>query len=171
MRRVLVVGGTGAGKSTFAQRLGVATGLPVVHLDLLWWRPGWIEAPRAEFDAAVAAVASGNAWIIDGNYTRTFDARIARADTVVVLDLGWPLRLWRVIRRVGRPRPDLPEGCVERWATRDFLSFLRWTVWHWPRVSRPKLRRALAVAGAAVDVYWFRSRLEAERFLRRLESS
>ncbi|MFP5225212.1 MAG: hypothetical protein ACLGH3_06640, partial [Actinomycetota bacterium] len=56
VNRVLVLGGTGAGKSTFARRLGVATGLPVVHLDLLWWRPGWIESPRAEFDAAVAAV-------------------------------------------------------------------------------------------------------------------
>lgn len=90
MRRVLVMGPPGSGKSTFARGLGAARGLPVMHLDQAYWRPGWIEAPPEAFREAIEGMAAGPAWIIEGNYTSLALAlapRLAAADTVVVLDV------------------------------------------------------------------------------------
>ena len=66
MRRIAIVGSTGAGKSTLARQLGEVTGLAVVHLDALYWRPGWVPTPDEEWDAVVKEVASKESWIIDG---------------------------------------------------------------------------------------------------------
>ena len=137
MRRVLVVGNCGAGKSTFARELGAITGLPVVHLDRLFWRPGWTEAGVDAFDAALADELARDAWIIDGNYSRTLATRLERADTAIWLDLPRLLCVARVVRRVltsgRRDRPDMQEGCPERLN----FSFLRWT-WAYPTRSRAK---------------------------------
>ena len=87
MRRVAIIGSSGAGKSTLARRLGERTGLPVVHLDEHFWRPGWVETSRGEWRAVQTALCAQDAWIMDGNYSGTLDVRLARADTVVFLDL------------------------------------------------------------------------------------
>jgi len=84
---VAVVGSGGAGKSTFARALGGVTGLPVVHLDEHYWRPGWVEPSKTEWSAIQTDLVSRDRWIMDGNYGGTFDVRFARADTVIVLSL------------------------------------------------------------------------------------
>src|ERR1700733_11230557 len=99
MRRVAVVGSSGAGKSTFARRLGERTGLPVIHLDHAYWRPGWDPPPDDEWDEIAPRLAAGDEWIIDGNYSRTVDARARRADVVVFLDYPRVGCLARVLRR------------------------------------------------------------------------
>ncbi len=143
MRRVLVLGSGGAGKSTFARALGERTGLPVVHLDRLWWRPGWVETPTEEFDADLAGVLARDAWVMDGNYGRTLPARLAVADTAVLLDVPrWTcLRrvILRAIRHRGRSRPDMTDGCPERvtW------EFVRW-IWTYPAQRRPGVLAMLA---------------------------
>lgn len=71
MRRVLVIGCGGAGKSTLARQLGEATGLPVIHLDAHYWRPGWVETPKETWRAAVDELIAADAWIMDGNYSGT----------------------------------------------------------------------------------------------------
>ena len=76
MKRIIVVGSPGAGKSTFARRLGELTGLPVHHLDLIWHRPDRSNVTQAEFDAALEGVLQGEGWIIDGNYSRTLERRM-----------------------------------------------------------------------------------------------
>src|ERR1051325_11561095 len=118
MRRVLVIGSGGAGKSTFAARLGERTGLPVVHLDAHYWRAGWRETPREEWDARVDELLAADEWIIDGNYGGTLARRLAACDTVIFLDLPRTLCLWRVVKRRalfrGRSRPDMAEGWPER---------------------------------------------------------
>ena len=84
MQRIVILGCSGAGKSTFAQALGARLGLPVVHLDALFWRPGWKEPEPESFRMAVAAAVAGDAWITDGNYAgRTFDLLLPRADAVL----------------------------------------------------------------------------------------
>src|SRR5882672_9887709 len=85
MRRVLVMGNSGAGKSTFARALGAKTGLPVWHIDQLFWLPGWVQAPTSEYVARLDAVLAREQWIIDGTNSTTFDRRMPRADAIIWL--------------------------------------------------------------------------------------
>lgn len=80
MRRVLVIGCPGAGKSTLTRALAETLGLPAVYLDRLWWKSGWINRTRAEFDARLDAALAGDAWVMDGNYLRTLPRRLELLD-------------------------------------------------------------------------------------------
>jgi adenylate kinase family enzyme len=126
MRRVMVIGGAGAGKSRLARQIGARFGLPVIHLDAIYWQAGWRERPREEAVALVRAAAEGEVWVMDGNYSDSMRDRLVRADTLVFLDLPSWRRLARLVRRMltghGRVRPDMAEGCPERFD----LGFLRW---------------------------------------------
>ena len=88
-RRVVVTGMAGAGKSTFARQLAAKTGLPVIHLDVHFWKPGWVEPSYQEWRAVQSTLLAGEEWIADGNYHETLDLRLERADTVVYLDTQW----------------------------------------------------------------------------------
>lgn len=140
MQRVLVIGCSGAGKSRLAQDLAARTGLPVVHLDAHFWRPGWVEPDKAQWRAQLAGLLAEPAWIMDGNYGGTLEQRLQRADTVILLDYPTWLCLWRVLKRTARhwrrSRPDIGAGCVERF---DW-GFLRYVL-SYRRQHRP---RALA---------------------------
>jgi adenylate kinase family enzyme len=115
-RRVVVTGLAGAGKSTLSIALAAKTGLPLIHLDLEFWKPGWVAPSLSEWREKQVGVLAGDAWIADGNYHETLDLRLERADTVVFLDVPW----WRCSGRAlvrGFKRPgELPEGCpYPRW--------------------------------------------------------
>jgi adenylate kinase family enzyme len=141
VQRVAIVGSGGAGKSTFAAALGEATGLPVVHLDRHFWRPGWAETPRDEWRQRQRELFAGERWIADGNYGGTFDERFARADTVIVVARNrlacLTSALWRTTRNHGKAVQA--EGCPERFQ----LAFYRW-IWNYRRDARPRLDAALA---------------------------
>lgn len=128
--RIAVVGCCGAGKSTLATRLALATGLPVVHLDREYWRPGWVEPDGATWDAHHGELIAESHWIVDGNFGGTMRPRIERAELVVQLVVPTHVALWRVISRSfrhwSRARPDMAPGCVERPLQRRTLSF-----WHY----------------------------------------
>ena len=142
MERIAIVGCSGGGKSTLARALGETLGLPVVHLDNLFWKPGWTESSLEEFRPRVEAVAAGERWITEGVFISASALRFSRADTIVWIDLPTWLCLWRAFSRMllafGRVRPDLAPGCPERFD----LAFYRY-IWAWNRVTRPKLTRAL----------------------------
>lgn len=128
MKKIMVVGvSAGVGKSTFARKLGEKLDLPVHHLDRYHWKSGWIEADKAEFRAALEKVVDEDAWIIEGNYSSTFDLRLAKADTIIYLELPLGVCLYRVLKRwltnLGRTRPDMAEGCPERMEW-EFLKFI-----------------------------------------------
>jgi adenylate kinase family enzyme len=142
MRRVAIIGCGGSGKSTVARELGRRTGLPVVHLDTLFWSPSWQPCPPAEWEAIQRRLVAEKRWIIDGNYGGTMDLRLAAADTVVFLDLPTHVCLRRVIlrrlrSRSGAPRPDL--GARDRLT----IAFLRWIA-AYRRTRRPGILRRLA---------------------------
>ncbi|EIV91288.1 adenylate kinase [Frankia sp. QA3] len=151
VQRVLVVGSGGAGKSTLARELARQTGLPAVHLDRYFWRPGWVATPVEEWRAVVAGLVANPAWVMDGNYAGTLDLRIPAAELIVFLDLPRRITIARVLRRWarwrGRNRPDAAPGCPEKLD----LAFLRW-LWNYPRDSRARLLRALDAHGAAARV-------------------
>ena len=142
MERVLIIGCGGAGKSTLAKALGEKTGLPVVHLDKLFWNPGWVEKEREEFDALLRQELAKDRWIMDGNFNRTMPERIARCDTIIYLDFHRVACLVGVLKRIvttyGTVRPDMGEGCPER----VDLEFLKW-VWNFNKSKREKYYQLL----------------------------
>jgi adenylate kinase family enzyme len=164
MKRCLVLGAGGAGKTTLALELGRVLDLPVIHLDRHYWRPGWVEPSHAEFDETVVRLVSGPAWIMDGNYSRTLDLRLPRADTVILLDPPTLQCLLGVMRRGlfrrARIRPDLAEGCEEQLPDLQFLRYVA----TYKRRSRPKVLRQIREA-SHVRFFHLRSRREAARFV------
>jgi adenylate kinase family enzyme len=142
--------------------------LPVVHLDLLFWRAGWTPAPKEEARAGLAAAVEQERWILDGNFLAGGDeGRFERADTVVFLDLPRRICIWRVLKRLvrdrRRSRPDLPEGCREGFD----LALLKW-IWRYPRVDRPAVLALLAGLGSEVDVWQLRSARQVRQFVETL---
>jgi adenylate kinase family enzyme len=164
MRRMLVVGWPGAGKSTFARRLGAKLGVPVIHLDFHYWRPGWQLPDLAEWREQVTTLVAQPAWVIDGNYANTFDIRMPRADSVVWLDYPRAVCMRRVLRRIiksyGHTRPDLPPGCPEKFD----LEFLRY-VWDFPRTQRSRIPAGIDQFGGHLRVTRFGCDRDAENFL------
>lgn len=143
MRRVLIIGPCGSGKSTLARDLAPRLGLPLVHMDQLGWQAGWVETGKAELNARLADVVAQEEWLIEGNYGSVLAPRLARADTVIYLDFPIRLCLWRLVKRIithrGRSRPDMPEGCPERFDAAFFWYVLNWNAG--PRVrTEAKLR-------------------------------
>ncbi|HEX2174043.1 MAG TPA: DNA topology modulation protein [Dehalococcoidia bacterium] len=165
MQRIVILGSGGAGKSTLALQLGEALGLPVFHLDALFWQPGWVTTPRDERRRTLEQLVRSDAWILDGNWGGTgLDVRLAAADTVIFLDLPRALCLWRVIRRWlafrGRTRPDLGADCPERLDP----AYLRW-IWDYPRLQRPALLRRIEEYRDGRRVIYLRSGAEVRAFL------
>ncbi|MCY1395396.1 hypothetical protein D9M71_103410 [compost metagenome] len=138
MQRIVILGNAGSGKSTLARALGKRLGLPVVHLDTLFWEPGWVEPDAEQFRTRVSQAIAPDAWVCEGNYARrTFDLRLPRADLIIWLDTPRLTCFARVILRsiMNRPRPDLAAGCAEK-LDRAFLTFLNF-VWNFDRGYRP----------------------------------
>jgi adenylate kinase family enzyme len=164
MRRVLVIGSGGAGKSTFARRLAERLGLEVIHLDRVFWRAGWVETPKDEWRLRVEELCGREAWVMDGNYSGTLEVRLAACDTVIFLDQPRAVCVWRVLKRSvmyrSAPRPDTAEGCRER----VDLKFLHW-VWTYPKRRRSKILARLDEMAADKRVIRLRSDAEVERFL------
>jgi adenylate kinase family enzyme len=146
MKRVIVIGSGGSGKSTFSQELGRGTGIPVIHLDREYWRPGWEETPKEEWNARVAELLAGERWIMDGNFGGTRKMRMQAADTIIFLDLPRRMCVYRILKRTvkyhGKSRPDMTEGCNERLD----LEFIMW-VWNYKHRSRKRLLAELESLG------------------------
>jgi adenylate kinase family enzyme len=166
MERVIIIGCGGAGKSTLAQKMGQKTGLPVVHLDKLFWKPGWVESTPEEIDEKIRQELDKPQWIMDGNFNRTLPMRVARADTVIYLDFSRMACLLGVLKRVlttyGKVRPDMGEGCPERI---DF-EFLKW-VWNYNKNKRERNYRLLNEAEHAETIV-LKNRRAVRKFLAQL---
>lgn len=136
MRRIVIVGSYGAGKTTLAAALGPLLGLEVHHLDALRWQPGWRLRPLSEWHAILGEIVACDAWIVEGNFEQTLEPRLQRADTVILLDFPMWLSLWRMVRRRLRrgDRPDLPPGLKEKLNVRTLTL-----VWDYRRRTRQQI--------------------------------
>ncbi|MDP5308298.1 AAA family ATPase [Paracoccus spongiarum] len=167
VRRVMVVGGPGSGKSWLAGRLAAISGLPVYHMDQIHWQPGWVEREPLEKDLLTRMIHARPEWIFEGGHSRTYRDRANRADLLVWLDLPAGLRLrrilWRTLRHHGRSRPDLPEGCPEVLG-RQTVDFLRF-VWRTRETSRQAVRRIVDAPPPHLHLVHLRSPAEINHFL------
>ena len=154
MERVLIIGPCGSGKSTLARELAPRMGLPLVHMDQLGWQAGWVETEKAELRARLAEAVAGERWMIEGNYGSVLPPRLERADTVIYLDFPIRLCLWRLIKRIvtlrGQSRPDMPEGCPERFDLAFFWYVMTWN-------TGPRVRTEAHIAPHAAKVIRLRS--------------
>ncbi|MEE9454105.1 MAG: AAA family ATPase [Paracoccaceae bacterium] len=162
MQRVMIIGGSGSGKSTTAIKLGEITGLPVVHIDPMYWKPGWVWRDEAETRAMVLAVMAQDTWIFDGNHHRTSKERLTRADHLIYMDISTLQRLWRVILRTfknyHKSRADMPLGCPENFEWR----FLRRVVGYYRR-RRARDIAVLNTAPAHVKCYHIKRNADLEQ--------
>jgi adenylate kinase family enzyme len=172
MQRILVMGSSGSGKSTFARRLSEATGIPFVSLDALFWQPGWQPTEPAVFEARVTEAARGARWVMDGNHSERPSGELRRqlADTIVWFDL--PRRtcmtgiLTRIARSYGQVRPEMADGCPEK----IDLEFFRY-VWSYRARQRPKLLRFFEGLRPDQALVCFTERAQVDRYLRDIAAS
>ena len=147
-----------------AKAIAAKTGLPLIHLDQLFWHPGWVPTPDPEWDRVTDELIARDSWVMDGNYGRTLPKRIAAADTVVFLDLPRVVCTWRILKRrfnhAGRSRPDVAPGCPEQvgW------EFVHW-VWTYPSRRRPGVLRQLEAVSQQKNVVVVRNSNDLRRFL------
>ena len=167
MERILIIGCGGSGKSTLARQLGELLNLPVVHLDKLFWHPGWVESTQEEMDEKIHAALQKPKWIMDGNYNRTLPERLEYCDAVIYLDFSRVACLLGVVRRIlttyGKVRPDMGEGCPERFD----LDFLKW-VWNFNKNKREQYYRMLNETDG-IEKIVLKNRRAVRKFLKQLE--
>ncbi|MGF7050704.1 adenylate kinase family enzyme [Paenibacillus sp. DS2015] len=170
MKRVIVLGSAGSGKSTLTQKLSEILKLPVIHLDKYYWKPNWEPTSNEEWDEVVRGFTMKEQWIIDGNYSRTLDIRIQRADLIIYLDMPTSLCIYRVLKRRlmyhKKSRPDMNEECPEKldW------EFFRW-VWNYRKRSRMKTINKLESVRTQKQIIIVKSRKEVFDLINRLEQS
>ncbi|MBR0206656.1 MAG: AAA family ATPase [Clostridia bacterium] len=156
--RILILGCPGSGKSTLARALAARTGLPLVHLDNLWWRADGTHISREAFDRVLGELLRGEQWIMDGNYSRTIEVRLRAADTVIFLDYPESVCMAGITARVGQPRSDMP------WAETSLDPELVALVRNYRRDHRPQVL-ALLQKYPDKQALIFTSREEAARWL------
>ena len=159
MRKVIVIGCPGSGKTTFSERLRDRSGLPLYHLDAIWHKPDRSHISRDEFDARLEEVLSGDRWIIDGHYSRTLERRIAACDTVCFFDLPVEDCLSGVLARLGKARPDVP------WIDTAPDPRFQAEVEMFPSQQLPVIRELLSRYREGRTVVTFQSREAADRWL------
>lgn len=174
MRRIVVVGSSGSGKTTFARRLARVLSLPYLELDSVFHRGGWNRLEGEQFRDEVARFAEGSRWVADGNYTSqgTREVLWPRADTVVWLDLPKQVVMWRVIARTLRrvvTREQLWEGVREPWSNLYSADPERnIIVWAWTRFDHTRDKFEARIQDGDWDhaaVHRLRSQADADRFL------
>lgn len=166
MKKILVIGSGGAGKSTFSRRFGEITGIEVIHLDKIYWLPNWTEPSKAEFEKILKPELEKPQWIMDGNFKGTLEMRLEKCDTVISFELARTICLYRALKRIfkyrGKTRPDMGEGCNENFD----LEFLMW-VWNFPKKDKLKIEKVLEKFDGKVKIIRFFSSREAEEFLQK----
>ena len=161
MKKVIVIGCPGSGKSTFSRALHERTGLPLYHLDLLYWNTDKTTVSKEVFRERLQNVLMLDRWIIDGNYGSTIEMRMAECDTVFFLDFSLEVCIEGVRQRQGKPRPDMP--WIETEDDEEFLEFIK----NFESESKPKIL-CLLQKYKEKNIIILKSREEADRIINTL---
>ena len=164
MKKVIIIGSPGSGKSTFARRLREKTGLPLYYLDLIWHRSDRTNITTEEFDRRLMAILREDQRIIEGNYLRTLEIRLQACDTVFLLDYPVDVCLQGAKERIGTRREDLP------WVETGFDGEFRQWILDFPNDQLPRIYELLEQYRDGKEIHIFRSREEAEEWLGTVDS-
>ncbi len=159
MKKVIIIGCPGAGKSTFARKLSAKTGLPLYYLDMIWHRPDRTTLSREEFATRLEIITSGEEWIIDGNYLHTMPLRLQCCDTVFFFDLPMNVCLAGAEERVGKEREDMP------WTDETMNEEFRQWIIDFPTQQLPVINSLLSEYKEKVKIIVFHTREEADIFI------
>ena len=158
MKKIIVIGCPGSGKSTFARALHDKTGIPLYHLDMMYWNADKTTVEKSVFLERLSAVLEKNEWIIDGNYGSTMELRMAACDTVIFLDYPLDVCLDGIKERCGKPRSDMP--WIETEEDAEFIEFIR----NYNEQQKPKVLELLEKYSDK-NIIIFESREQADVFL------
>lgn len=159
MKKAIIIGCPGSGKSTFGRKLAAKTGLPLYYLDMIWHRPDRTTVSRDEFDSRLQEILSGEEWIIDGNYLRTLPLRLRSCDTVFMFDLPLEQCIAGAEERLGSPRVDMP------WTDTELDEEFRQWILDFPESQLPVINFLLENYEDSVRVVRFTTRTMADEFV------
>ena len=159
MKKVIVIGCPGAGKSTFARKLSAKTGMPLYYLDMIWHLPDRTTLKREEFVSRLEMITSGDEWIIDGNYLHTMPLRLEHCDTVFFFDLPSDICLAGAEARVGKEREDMP------WTEETMDDEFRNWIIDFPIQQLPVINSLLSEYKQKIKIIVFHTREEADYFI------
>lgn len=164
MKRIIIIGSGGAGKSTFSKRLHEITGIELFHLDKLYWKPNWEETAKPEMLEIIKNLLKGDSWILDGNFNSTMELRMEASDTIIFFDMPRYLCLYQILKRWKSywktNRPDMPSGCNEK----IDLKFLHW-VWTFPKNVKPIIEQRIKRTDKGKNIIRLKSRKDVEKFI------
>lgn len=163
MSKIIVIGCPGAGKSTFSRKLSEVTGIKLHYLDMLWHKPDKTHIPREEFDIELEKIMTNESWIIDGNYTRTLEARLKECDTVFLLDYPLEICLEGAASRIGKERVDLP------WTEDEFDEEFKQYIIDFSKDNLPVIYELLDKYRDTKKIIIFKSRNEADDYLENIK--
>jgi len=169
VKKIVIIGNAGSGKSFLAQKLGKIFNLPVFHLDQYFWQPNWVHPDEHEYKKVHDALCLRDAWVMDGMQLRLLETRIKAADMVIFLDMPLSLCLWRIFKRTwkyhGKETPSSATGCTESFFRREFIRFIQW-VCGFKAKYPPRIMELLGNYADKKQIYVLKSSCEVDEFLK-----
>ena len=159
MKKVIVIGCPGSGKTTFSEKLSKKTGLPLYYLDAIWHKPDRTHISRDEFDVRLSGIFAKDEWIIDGNYAATFEQRLVECDTVILFDLPTEVCLEGAVKRLGISRPDMP------WFDTELDPVFKKSIETFSTHILPYIYETIDRYGSDKEIVVFKSREQADLYL------
>ena len=162
MKKVIIIGCPGLGKTTFAEKLQRVKNLPLYYLDAIWHKPDRTHITREEYDKKLSEIFQTEEWIIDGNYSRTIEERIQNSDTIFLFDLPTRVCLQGATERLGKERYDVP------WIDTELDFNLKKQIEEFPDKVVPRIYELLTKYKDDKQVVIFKTRAEADEYLDRI---
>jgi len=164
MKKVIVIGCPGSGKTTFSEKLSQCTGLPLYYLDAIWHKPDRTHISREEYDARLAEILAEEEWIIDGNYSRTVEVRMQACDTVFLFDLPTETCIQGATERLGKARYDVP------WIDTELDPKLKQEIEDFPVKTLPTIYDLVDKYRESKQIILFKSRAQADAYINNIKT-